>query len=66
MVRLLLFLIVVVALLAIGWRQPLRYRFMSAAEIEELENPPSAEPTPEPTPASGEWMRGDRRTPLDR
>lgn len=44
----------------LGWRQPLRYRFMSAKEIAELHAPP---PVPTPTP----WIWDpNRSTKLDR
>ena len=52
--------VVIAAILIVGWRQPIRYRFMSRAEIEALERPPSmASPTP--------WMWDkSRSTTLDR
>ena len=55
--------IVIAAILAVGWRQPLRYRFMSRADIEALENPP----TPEPATPSTPWIYDSSRpTSLDR
>ncbi len=53
--------IVIVTILLVGWRQPLSYRFMSKAEIDEIENPRvyTASPTP--------WMWDkSRSTDLDR
>ena len=49
-----IFLAICFAILAIGWNEPLRYRFLSAREIEEIERPP-ATPAPEPTPS---WIEG--------
>jgi hypothetical protein len=51
--------ILVVAVLIVGWRQPLRYRFMSKQEIAQLEAPKiEAQPTP--------WMWDTKRaTKLD-
>jgi hypothetical protein len=49
--------------IALGWRQPLRYRFMSAREIAALESPPPPPPTPTPKP----WMwDSNRSNKLDR
>lgn len=45
-----MYLLVVGAILAIGWRQPLSYRFMNKKEIAALNS------TGEPTPAPGSWM----------
>jgi hypothetical protein len=61
--------ITVGGVLAIGWNQPLSYRFMSPAEIYALENPTTPPPPPAPPPLStpsGAWMWDpQRRTPLD-
>ena len=54
----LLFILIVAAVLFVGWREPLRYRFLSRAEIQEIEHPPPP-PTPPPAPATprpGAWM----------
>ena len=52
--------VIVAAILFLGWRQPLRYRFMSAAEIYALEHPATPRPG---TP----WMWDPaRNTKLDR
>jgi hypothetical protein len=51
--------IVIATILVVGWRQPLSYRFMSKAEIDAIENPPRASPTP--------WIYDKARsTDLDR
>lgn len=45
------FALIVAVIIAVGWNQPLRYRFMSAEEIYAIEHPePPAELQPE-------WMR---------
>ena len=57
----LLFLVSVAVILIAGWKQPLRYRFMSTADIYAIEHP---KPPPTPTPAA--WMQDPgRRTLLD-
>lgn len=56
-------ILITVCVLAIGWSEPLRYRFMSRQEIyaEEHPMPEIASETPVP------WMWDpNRRTPLDR
>jgi hypothetical protein len=55
------FAVITLVVLFLGWRQPIRYRFMSAKEIAALEAPP-AQPTPIP---SWMWDRS-RATKLDR
>jgi hypothetical protein len=45
-----LFAVVAVAILVVGWKQPLRYRFMTKQEIASINAP---EPTP---PPKGAWM----------
>ena len=35
------FIAICIAILFIGWNEPLRYRFMSSQEIAAIENPPS-------------------------
>lgn len=50
-------------IIAIGWHEPLRYRFMSPQEIYLIEHPPALEIVPEDV---GAWMRDpSRRTLLD-
>jgi len=46
--------LIVSGILALGWRQPLKYRFLSQAEIRELENPTT--PTPIPVASPTPWM----------
>lgn len=54
------FAVLVAAILFLGWRQPLRYRFMSRQEIYALEHPATPPPG---TP----WMWDPaRNTKLDR
>ncbi|MES2569892.1 MAG: hypothetical protein V4710_07525 [Verrucomicrobiota bacterium] len=75
-----LYLAMVAGLLAIGWNEPLRYRFMSEQEIYDLEHPSvvpvsvvhaadAVAPAPA-TPAPGAWMWDSKRpsplTPPDR
>ncbi len=69
-------IIILLAIVAIGWNEPLRYRFMSSADIYALENPPKETPPPmsvvthtvtvpvaSPTP---NWMWDpNRKTSLD-
>ena len=43
------YVLMVTAILMIGWDQPLRYRFMSREEIAAMN-------TPVPTPKPGTWM----------
>lgn len=70
----LVYLLIVAAIVFIGWKQPLRYRFMSKAEIDLLENPAQVTPrssTPiahaPPASPTPNWMWDpNRRTPLDR
>lgn len=60
---------VVAGLIFIGWKEPLRYRFLSPGEIAKIEHPqPPATPPPEPPPATpkpGAWMNDAARTKLD-
>ncbi len=51
----------------VGWREPLRYRFLSRAEIHAIEHPaPPPSPTTPPPPKPGEWMNDPKRpTKLD-
>ena len=56
----LLFLAFAAIILIAGWKQPLRYRFMSAAEIYALEHPA----TPPPATPSTTWMQDPRRRTL--
>ena len=54
----LLYVAIVATILFVGWQEPLRYRFLSRAEIAEIEHPPPpATPPPAPiTPPPGAWM----------
>lgn len=45
------YLLLVAAILAVGWNQPLSYRFMSKKEIAAATGSNG-----EPTPAPGSWM----------
>jgi len=56
-----LYIVLVTAVLVIGWNQPLRYRFMSKDEIAAIH-------APTPAPQRGEWMwnKEDRSTMLER
>ena len=47
---LVVYVLMVGAILMIGWDQPLRYRFMSREEIAAINAPPA------PTPKPGTWM----------
>lgn len=52
-------------LLFLGWNEPLRYRFISRAEIYTLEHPATPAPAPS-TPSPGAWMKAPtRKTKLD-
>jgi hypothetical protein len=54
-----------IVIVLLGWKEPLRYRFMSSQDIYELEHP--APPPIPSTPQPGDWMReSGRRTMLDR
>ena len=57
--RWLLFTAMLGVILLFGWKQPLRYRFMSPQQIY-------AEEHPAPTPAAPAWMAEQQRTLLDR
>jgi len=46
---LVVYVLMVCAILMVGWDQPLRYRFMSREEIAALN-------APDPTPKPGTWM----------
>lgn len=49
-----IFLVILIFILFVGWKQPLRYRFMSQSAIDALEHPVT--PTPVPTPrARAPW-----------
>jgi hypothetical protein len=65
-----IFLCILLIILFIGWRQPLRYRFMSQQEINALERPVTpvaVAPIPITPKPQGEWMRDRKsRTLLDR
>ncbi len=50
------------AILFIGWNEPLKYRFMSEADIHAIEHPATPEPavTPQPATPAGAWMHERR------
>jgi hypothetical protein len=56
-----IYAVIVVAVLTVGWKQPLSYRFMSKQEIEAIH-------APTPAPAKpGAWMwDSSKRSKLDR
>jgi hypothetical protein len=56
--------ILIVGILALGWRQPLKYRFLSQAEIYELENPSTPTPIPVASPTPWMWDK-ERKTGLE-
>ncbi len=65
----LVYLAAVAGVLYLGWNEPLRYRFMSRAEIDEIEHPKvEVEATPTPVPVKpGKWMwESNSGTGLDR
>lgn len=60
----LIYFAVVAVIAFIGWKEPLRYRFLSRAQIFAIEHP--ALPPPPVTPKHGEWMTDAKRsTKLD-
>lgn len=66
-----IYLAIIGVVLLIGWKQPIRYRFLSKAQIEAIEHPPTPEPAGSPTPRPREvvpnWMWDpNRKTSLDR
>jgi hypothetical protein len=72
--RAIVLLMIMLIIVAVGWNEPIRYRFMSADEIFRTENPPTpppivhlpppAVPAPlaSPTPKPGGWMWDANRT----
>ena len=50
----------------VGWNEPIRYRFLTKAELAELEHPP--DPAPAALPVhDGAWMRDPNyRTALEK
>jgi hypothetical protein len=61
-----IFLGILAFILFVGWKQPLRYRFMSQQENDVLEKPVTT-PIPATPKPQGEWMRDRKsRTLLDR
>ena len=63
----LLYFAILAALVFVGWNEPLRYRFLSRAAINEIEHPATPPPAPKPvTPKPGAWMsEATRTTKLD-
>ena len=76
LLRAVVFIIVLLVILIVGWNEPLRYRFMSRADILLVENPPRrdshacagpvavAPATHTPKPVSWMWDP-NRGNPLD-
>lgn len=46
----LMYIVMVMAILMVGWDQPIRYHFLSKEEIATINAPPA------PTPKPGAWM----------
>ena len=46
-----IYLAIVGVILFVGWKEPLRYRFMSRAKIDAIEHPATPVPTPRPAKA---------------
>lgn len=65
----LLYFAILAGLIFAGWNEPLRYRFLSRAEIQNIEHPPppvTPPPPPPPiTPKPGAWMNEPSRSKLD-
>jgi hypothetical protein len=66
----LLYFAIVAALIFVGWNEPLRYRFLTRAEIRNIEHPPppvTPPPPPRPaTPPPGAWMNDPaHKSPLN-
>ena len=69
-----IYLAILAVILFVGWKQPLRYRFMSRAQIDAIEHPTTPVPaTPTPRPAIGAplptpaWLWDPKRkNPLER
>lgn len=50
---------IIAVILFVGWKQPLRYRFMSKADIDAIEHPA----TPTPPPATPRALRAAATPP---
>lgn len=73
-----IYLLIVGFVLFVGWKQPLRYRFLSKQQIWSIEHPgkptpyppgvtPAPTPKPPPPSPTPHWMWDpNRRNPLDR
>ncbi len=65
---------ILAVILFVGWKQPLRYRFMTKAQIDAIEHPATPIPaTPTPRPVAGvpsptpSWLWDpNRKNPLER
>jgi hypothetical protein len=55
LVNALVFVAICLVIVLVGWREPLRYRFMSAEDIAAEHPPPPPPPPPEPPPNVMEW-----------
>jgi hypothetical protein len=63
LVNAVVFLGLAAAIIALGWKEPLSYRFMSEREIAAARATP---PPPTPRPSAMEWHAKSRGTALDR
>ena len=64
-----IYLAILGVVLFIGWKQPLRYRFMSKAQIDAVEHPPTPTPRPvaaRPAPTPSQLWAPNRKGALDR
>ena len=56
-------------ILFVGWKEPLRYRFLSRAQIDAIEHPPTPVPAPKPpknAPPPPSLVDPNWRNPLNR
>lgn len=66
-----LYVVTLAGVVFLGWREPLKYRFLSREEIDKIEHPPppptpppTPPTTPPPTPVPGAWMKDPKRKTL--
>ena len=64
LVNAVVFLALGAAIIALGWKEPLSYRFMSEKEIAVARGTPPPKPTPRPS--AMEWHAKSRGTALER